>query len=30
MRALSIQAADIVKAGRADPRMNGRLVYYWT
>lgn len=30
MRALSIQAADIVKAGRADPRLNGRLVYYWT
>lgn len=30
MRALSTQAADLVKAGRADPRMNGRLVYYWT
>jgi uncharacterized repeat protein (TIGR03847 family) len=30
MRALSVQAADIVKAGRADPRLNGRLVYYWT
>jgi hypothetical protein len=30
MRALSIQASDIVKQGRADPRLNGRLVYYWT
>jgi uncharacterized repeat protein (TIGR03847 family) len=30
MRALSIQASDVVKAGRADPRLNGRLVYYWT
>lgn len=30
MRALSITASDIVKAGRADPRLNGRLVYYWT
>lgn len=30
MRALSIHAADTVKAGRADPRLNGRLVYYWT
>ncbi|GIK28581.1 MAG: DUF3090 family protein [Chloroflexi bacterium] len=30
MRALSIHAANIVKAGRADPRLNGRLVYYWT
>ena len=30
MRALSIAASDIVKAGRADPRLNGRLVYYWT
>lgn len=30
MRALSIQASDLVKSGRADPRLNGRLVYYWT
>ncbi len=30
MRALSLQAMETVKAGRADPRQNGRLVYYWT
>ncbi|MFZ4827381.1 MAG: DUF3090 family protein [Phototrophicaceae bacterium] len=30
MLALSIQAKTMVQAGRADPRMNGRLVYYWT
>lgn len=30
MLALSIQAKTTVQAGRADPRMNGRLVYYWT
>lgn len=30
MLALSLQAKTTVQAGRADPRMNGRLVYYWT
>lgn len=30
MRALSIQAMETVRAGRADPKQNGRLVYYWT
>lgn len=30
MRALSQQAQATVQAGRADPRQNGRLVYYWT
>lgn len=30
MRALSLYAMDTVKAGRADPKQNGRLVYYWT
>ena len=30
MRALSIHALETVQAGRADPRQNGRLVYYWT
>lgn len=30
MRALSLQAAEMVRSGRADPRQNGRLVYYWT
>ena len=30
MRWLSIYALEIVKAGRADPRMNGRLTYYWS
>lgn len=30
MRALSDHASHIVQAGRADPRQNGRLVYYWT
>ena len=29
MRALSAQAMEIVQQGRADPKMNGRLVYYW-
>jgi uncharacterized repeat protein (TIGR03847 family) len=29
MRALSTQAMEIVQQGRADPKMNGRLVYYW-
>jgi uncharacterized repeat protein (TIGR03847 family) len=30
MRALSQQAMETVRAGRADPKQNGRLVYYWT
>ena len=30
MRALSQQAIETVKSGRADPKQNGRLVYYWT
>jgi uncharacterized repeat protein (TIGR03847 family) len=30
MRALSMFALDTVQAGRADPRQNGRVVYYWT
>ncbi len=30
MLALSLQATAIVQAGRADPRQNGRVVYYWT
>ncbi len=30
MRALSLHAMETVKQGRADPRQNGRLVYYWT
>jgi uncharacterized repeat protein (TIGR03847 family) len=30
MRALSLQAMTIVQSGRADPKQNGRLVYYWT
>lgn len=30
MRALSIQAQDTVQSGRANPKQNGRLVYYWT
>lgn len=30
MEALSIHAMETVKAGRADPKQNGRLVYYWT
>jgi len=30
MRALSEHSSHIVKAGRPDPRQNGRLVYYWT
>jgi uncharacterized repeat protein (TIGR03847 family) len=28
--ALSSQAMDVVKSGRADPKQNGRLIYYWT
>lgn len=30
MHTLSAQAMRIVKSGRADPKQNGRLVYYWT
>jgi uncharacterized repeat protein (TIGR03847 family) len=30
MRALSLQAMSTVQSGRADPKQNGRLVYYWT
>jgi uncharacterized repeat protein (TIGR03847 family) len=30
MRALSTHSLDVVQAGRADPRQNGRVVYYWT
>ena len=30
MRALSLQAITTVQSGRADPRQNGRVVYYWT
>jgi uncharacterized repeat protein (TIGR03847 family) len=28
--ALSIQAMDMVEAGRPNPSQNGRLTYYWT
>jgi len=30
MWALSFRAMRTVKSGRADPKQNGRLVYYWT
>lgn len=30
MRALSDHALTVVQSGRADPKQNGRLVYYWT
>lgn len=30
MRALSMHTIETVQAGRADPKQNGRLVYYWT
>lgn len=30
MQALSAHAMDTVEQGRADPKQNGRLVYYWT
>lgn len=30
MKALSAHGGDIVKQGRVDPRLNGRLVNYWT
>jgi len=29
MRVLSQHAMETVQQGRADPKMNGRLVYYW-
>ena len=30
MRALSQHAQYVVKQGRADPKSNGHLIYYWT
>jgi len=30
MRALSAQTNEVVRQGRADPKSNGRLLYYWT
>jgi uncharacterized repeat protein (TIGR03847 family) len=30
MRRLSDRAQDTVQSGRPDPKLNGRLVYYWT
>ncbi|MCY3720408.1 MAG: DUF3090 family protein [Anaerolineaceae bacterium] len=30
MRQLSSQASDCAQSGRADPRQNGRVVYYWS
>jgi uncharacterized repeat protein (TIGR03847 family) len=30
MRALSLQAIDMVEQGRPNPRQNGRITYYWT
>jgi uncharacterized repeat protein (TIGR03847 family) len=30
MHLLSEHALEVVKAGRADPKQNGRLTYYWT
>ncbi len=30
IRALSDHAMDTVRSGRADPKQNGSLVYYWT
>ena len=30
MRHLSTYALEVVQAGRADPKQNGRLTYYWT
>ncbi len=29
MRALSMHASQVVKQGRADPKSNGHLTYYW-
>ena len=30
LQALGLHAINVVQAGRADPRQNGRVVYYWT
>jgi uncharacterized repeat protein (TIGR03847 family) len=30
MRYLSIHTLEVVQSGRADPKQNGRLTYYWT
>jgi uncharacterized repeat protein (TIGR03847 family) len=30
LRALSLHAMDTVEQGRPNPRMNGRITYYWT
>jgi uncharacterized repeat protein (TIGR03847 family) len=30
MRALSNHAKQVIKQGRADPKSNGHLIYYWT
>lgn len=30
MRALSMQAMDMVESGRPSPKQNGRILYYWT
>jgi hypothetical protein len=30
MRALSTYTQDVVRQGRADPKSNGRILYYWT
>src|SRR5690606_7193122 len=30
MRALSIHSTTTVQAGRPDPKLNGRIAYYWT
>jgi uncharacterized repeat protein (TIGR03847 family) len=30
MRALSLRTVQIVREGRADPKQNGRIIYYWT
>lgn len=30
MRLLSAHALEVVQSGRADPKQNGRLIYYWT
>ncbi len=29
-RALSIYASKLIDKGRADPKQNGRIIYYWT
>jgi uncharacterized repeat protein (TIGR03847 family) len=30
MRTLSLHTLEVVKSGRADPKQNGRLTYYWS